>query len=119
MIPIISGFGGIGIFKKDIFNKFNYDCIVNNSVIDYYTNLLSEVNIDKNLEEIISNQCNKFPGGYKSLYKKDGEVKWIHWKYNSGYDNIVICEHVYLNLTLVNNGYKLFINPKMIYIWNN
>ena len=123
LIPIISGFGGIGIFKKDIFNKYNYDCIVSDSIIKYYSNLLNKVNIDKHLDEVISNPCKKFPGGYKSLYKikKEGneEIKWIHWKNNCGYDNVIICEHVHLNLTLINDGYKLFINPKMIYIWNN
>ena len=39
----------------------------------------------------------------------------IVWKNNSGYDKPVVCEHVALNFSLIRDGYKLYINPKMIY----
>lgn len=45
--------------------------------------------------------------------------KNIHWKNNSGYNGIVVCEHTALNFALCNYNYKLFINPNMKYKWSS
>ena len=119
LVPVFSSFGGIGIFKKEIFKKYKYDCIVNDDMKKFYKNIFNTNNdfinhcnsINKNLLNIVSNEDSKFTGGEKD------ELLDIFWKANSGYDKPVICEHVCFNFSLINNGYKLFINPKMIYKW--
>lgn len=111
LIPVYSAFGGIGIFKKYIFNKYRYDCIINENVKNYYRNFLNENKQDNNINEIIQKPDNKFP--YGVIDEKNSN---IFWKSNSGYDNIVVCEHVCLNLELYSNGYKIFINPNMTYL---
>jgi len=108
LIPVYSAFNGIGIYKKELFKKFRYDFLVNNEVKQVYRKLVE--NVDSNeTRQIIENKCNKFPNGYKDEYTS------IFWKSNSGYDMPVICEHVALNFAIYNHGYKLFINPRMIY----
>jgi hypothetical protein len=111
LIPVFSAFNGIGIYKKDIFKKYKYDFIVNNDVKQFYRNYLQNnpISISDNIKNIIQNKCNKFPSGYKD------ELTNIFWKSNSGYNGPVICEHVPLNVALYNNGFKLFINPSMLY----
>jgi len=109
LIPVYSAFNGIGIYKKDIFKKYKYDFIVNDDVKQFYRNYLQNNDISNTIMHNIQNKCNKFPYGNKD------ELTDIYWKSNSGYDGFVICEHVPLNFALYNNGYKLFINPNMIY----
>jgi hypothetical protein len=107
LIPVYSAFNGIAIYKKELFKTFKYDFLVNNNVKQVYRKIIK--NMDSETKQIIENKCNKFPNGYK-----DKETD-IFWKSNSGYDMPVLCEHVALNFAIYNNGYKLFINPRMIY----
>jgi hypothetical protein len=107
LIPVYSGFNGIGIYKKELFKKFKYNFLVNNEVKRVYRKIFDSV--DSDTKHIIENKCEKFPNGYKD------EETSIFWKSNSGYDRPVVCEHVALNFGIYNNGYKLFINPRMIY----
>lgn len=109
LIPVYSAFGGIGIYKKNIFKNNKYDCLVNEDVKIFYRNLLNLNSYNTNILNIINNQDYKFTYGYKD------EKTNIFWKSNSGYDKPVICEHISLNLKLFNEGYKLFINPLMVY----
>jgi hypothetical protein len=109
LIPVYSAFNGIGIYKKNIFRKYKYYFAVNEDLKKFYRTILKKNDIPKNIMELITNKCDKFPDGYK-----DAETD-IFWKSNSGYIGQSICEHVPLNLALYNDGFKLFINPKMIY----
>ena len=59
-------------------------------------------------ETIMKNECSKFPKCYK-------DADNLCWKTNSGYDNVVICEHVAFHFLLYNEGYKMYINPNMIF----
>jgi hypothetical protein len=112
LIPVYSSFNGIGIYKKELFKKFKYDFLVNDEVKKFYRNII-KYNITDSFKDdtirIIENKCDKFPNGYKD------ENTNIFWKSNSGYNMPIICEHVALNLSLFNNDYKLYINPKLIY----
>lgn len=109
LIPVYSAFGGIGIYKKEVFKKHRFDCMVNEDVELFYDKYLNEHPLDKSMETIIKNSDKKFPIGYKSV------KSCIFWKANSGYNAPVICEHVCLNLALINDGYRIYINPLMIY----
>lgn len=121
-IPVISAFGGIGIYKKELFKEnrnLRYTTVITNDIINFYTNILINNNIDENLMKIIESPCVKFPGGKETFYLKNGETKKIYWKNNCGYDNIVICEHLSINVFLFLIGKRLMINPKMVYIWTH
>jgi len=111
LIPVYSAFGGIGIFKKKIFKKYRYNFIINDNVKNFYRKYLNETKLDDSTKEIIKNSEKKFPYGTIDEINSN-----IFWKSNSGYNNIVVCEHVCLKLELYNNGYKIFINPNMVYL---
>jgi hypothetical protein len=118
LIPVYSSFGGVGIYKKEIFKQIKYDCIVNSDMKKFYNNIFKNNTlqsycdkIDKTLYNIVCSEDSKFFGGEKD------DVNNIFWKNNSGYNNLVICEHVCFNLAAINAGYKIFINPKMVYKW--
>jgi hypothetical protein len=104
-VPVFSAFGGLGIYKKEIFKTIRYDCIVNDEVKRFYRNFLQ----DKEVHGIVCSEDAKFPGG------QTDEVTNIFWKNNSGYDNMVVCEHVCFNLAAINAGYKVCINSKLEY----
>lgn len=112
LIPVYSAFNGIGIFKKEIFKKYKYDFIVNDEVRKFYNKYLQTNTLSEELKECIKSPCPKYPIGYLD------EDENIFWKSNTGFKAPIICEHVSLNLSLYNAGYKLFINPKMMYIWS-
>jgi hypothetical protein len=113
LIPVYSAFGGLGIYKKEIFKNHKFYFKVNEYVKQQYSLLLKNNTIDKKILTIIENEDTKFPGGIKD------EESGIFWKANSGYDGPVVCEHVVLNFELLSQGYKLFINPKMMYQQGN
>lgn len=109
LIPVYSAFGGIGIYKKEVFKKHQFDCIVNDEIELFYDNFFKENALRNDIKNIIENPDKKFPNGYKSSKSN------IFWKANSGYNKPVVCEHVCFNLSLINDGYRIFINPLMIY----
>lgn len=117
LIPVVSAFGGIGIYKKHLYNDLKYDHLVTEDIKQHYTNLLSSPDFSDNLLQIISSPCSKFDGGFTTSYYKNNEKMNIYWKNNSGYDNVIVCEHVALNVSLFMRGYRLLINPKMTYFW--
>ncbi len=108
-VPVYSAFNGIGIYKKDIFKKYSYDFEVNEHVKTFYRNYMKNHTIHPNVMNVITDNCNKFTDGYKD------EESDIYWKSNSGYKGQVVCEHTPLHFALYNAGYKLCINPNMVY----
>ena len=112
LVPVYSAFNGIGIYKKELLMKFDYDFQINENVKKVYRGIfrnMKDSDPDPKILNSICSPCEKFPN-----YIKD-ELSDIVWKANSGYDSPVVCEHVCLHFALVLNGYKLFINPQMIY----
>lgn len=109
-MEIYSGFNGIGVYHKNVFKNYKYNCIVDDNVKKMYKNMLTTApDLPKIFEKDISNDCNKHPNG---VY--DADIQG-YWKNNSGYDKPVVCEHVCLHACLVNDGYKIYINPTMLY----
>jgi hypothetical protein len=113
LIPVVSAFGGLGIYKKQIFNDLSFGYIVSPEIEAYYLNLLSQQTLPHAIKDIIQLPCKKFPGGYTTMY---GDASTIYWKNNSGYDNVVICEHAYLNMVLHNMKFRKYIDPKIVYV---
>lgn len=107
LISVYSAFNGIGIYKKELFETYKYDFMVNDVIKEFYKNFINSKQMTPMAMNIISNPCPIFPFGYKD--------ENIFWKSNSGYNGAVVCEHTALHFALVNDNYKLYINPKMIY----
>lgn len=106
LYEVLSAFNGIGVYPKKIFLNKKYDFIVNEDIKDIYRKNIAKNDVN-NFDKLIQNDCTKFPGGIMDNN--------IVWKNNSGYDKPVVCEHVALNFSLIKDGYKLYINPNMIY----
>jgi hypothetical protein len=104
-VPVYSAFGGIAIYKKELFRNNKYDCQVNQDVMEFYKNRFST----SMLYDPFTSPCDKFPTGFLD------EETGIFWKSNSGYNKPVVCEHVCLHFALINKGCRIFINPKMVY----
>jgi len=120
LIPIVSAFGGIGIYKKAVFDNCRYASLIDKSIIDYYNNFMSnqtDNSISPEIITLLENPCRKFPGGFISSYrnKHTGEMKHLYWKKNNGYNQPCLCEHTYFNINLTMRGFRIFINPKLIY----
>ena len=108
LYEVYSAFNGIGVFSRSVFLMYKYDCIVNENTKKVYKELINKhKDFYNNLKVFIEKDCNTFNGGIKD--------DLIYWKKNSGYNNILICEHVNMNFNLLNDGYKIYINPKMMY----
>jgi len=114
LLSVYSAFNGIGVYDKEAFIKFKFDAMLTPTVKDVYKKLALQhpVLYEQNKERIQS-ECSKFKGGELDTGNND----LFYWKNNSGYDKPVICEHVALNFALINDGYTLYINPKMLYWW--
>ena len=112
LVSVYSAFNGIGVYSKDIFKTHHYSALVSDNVKKVYTKITLENSaIYKKLKDVIQKPCSKFPGG------EGDEDGLYYWKNNSGYDKPVICEHVSFNFSLLNAGYEIFINPRMLYSW--
>lgn len=119
LVPVISAFGGIGIFKKEVFNECRYASLIDDSITNFYHNLLINLPDNAVSPEIVTlfeNRCNKFNGGFITTYKKNNIIYNLYWKNCSGYDKPCLCEHTYININFVSKGYKIFINPKLYYL---
>ena len=110
LFSVYSAFNGIGVFHKNIFKNRIYDCLVNDSIKKTYNKIfIDHPNLYDTFKNIIENDCPKYINGHKD------NISNIYWKNNSGYNKPVICEHVSFNFSLINDGYEIYINPKMLY----
>lgn len=113
LIPVFSAFGGIGIYKKKVFDEDSFGYLLTDDIKIFYNNLIShnKEKIENTTLTAITNPCKTTRNGFSE--------NGLFWKHNSGFNDIVVCEHVVLNISLLNKGYKIFINPKMIYFRPN
>ena len=66
------------IYKKELFKEnLRYTTIITDDLVNFYTKVLIDNNIDENLMKIIEEPCYKFPGGKETFYYKNGEKKSI------------------------------------------
>jgi hypothetical protein len=114
LFSVYSAFNGIGVYHKNVFKRHRYNAMITEDVKKVYNDFIDKYpNVYQYYKDIIHTDCSKSPGGIKD------DDTMFYWKNNSGYDKPVICEHVSFNFSLINDGYKLYINPKMLYWWSN
>ena len=93
IIEVYSAFGGIGIYKRKVFETFHlYDYLYNQEVKTVYANCIIKYG-DKN----------------------EGKLN-LSGIGNSRYTEPVTCEHVCFNFKAFNLGYKIGIDSKLMYI---
>ena len=87
--------------------------MLNDKVKRVYKSIIEKYPEVRNCHDnALKKRDSKFPGGYY-----DSELD-VFWKYNSGYDNVLIPEHVFLNFSLIDEGYELFIDTNINYKWS-
>lgn len=111
LLSVYSAFNGIGVYNKHAFVSHRFDASINPTVKTVYEKIASlHPDVYQQHKLILESECPKFKGG-----EQDNDL--FYWKNNSGYDKPVICEHVAFNFSLLNDGYAIYINPKMLYWW--
>jgi hypothetical protein len=111
LVPVYSAFNGIGVYSMEVFISHFYDALPTTAVKNVYRKI-AETHADAYAKfyTILQAGCDKFPGGERD--------ELFYWKNNSGYDKPVICEHVAFNFSLIEDGCEIYINPRMLYLWN-
>ena len=115
LVNVYSAFNGIGVLDRSVYKKYRYNHIVVQPIKNIYQAIFNhhhKENLYQEFKNYIVNQCEKFPGGF--LIEGENGMN-IYYKNNSGYDKPVVCEHVAFNFKLLENSYKICINPKMLY----
>lgn len=105
LIPVISAFGGIAIYRANAIKGCSYSADVTDTLHEFYSSLPI---VDLNPKTHID-------GCSLGIYLKD---KKIFYKNNSGYNYPVAAEHVNFHLEIRAKGFKnMFICPFLYYYW--
>ena len=107
LVPVVSAFGGLGIYRGNIFKGCKYSADVTDELHEFY--------LTKQLPEDNKNPAKHNDGVLLGCYLKDDK---IFYKNNSGYNYPVSAEHVNFHLQIRKKGYKnMFICPFLHYYW--
>ena len=90
----------------------NYGVLLSEKVRRTYLKMIEKhFDLIEPFINLVKNEDVKFKGGHYD------EELGVFWKCNSGYDNVLIPEHVFLNFSLIQDGYNLFIDTNINYNW--
>jgi hypothetical protein len=104
LIPVISAFGGIEIYRADVIKGCTYSADITDELHEFY----------KSLPIVDSNPQTHYNGCSLGIYKDN-----IFYKNNSGYNYPICAEHVIFHLQIRKNGYKnMFICPFLYYYYS-
>lgn len=129
-IPVVSAFGGLGIYKREALKGCKYSAFVDEKLEEFYLNLIErgEVQGWESLHELyltreeiketvlVEGPSKNLPLKAKStgfiLGNHPNALIWRLAKDDQRYP--IVCEHVYLHALMTLNGRsKFFINPRM------
>ena len=112
LIPVYSAFNGVAIYPKLAIKNNNYGVLLSEKVRRTYLKMIEKhFDLIEPFINLVKNEDVKFKGGHYD------EELGVFWKCNSGYDNVLIPEHVFLNFSLIQDGYNLFIDTNINYNW--
>jgi hypothetical protein len=107
-VPVVSAFGGLAIYRGDVFKGCRYSADVTDELHEFY--------LTKELPEDNKNPTTHNEGVLLGCYLKDDT---IFYKNNSGYNYPVCAEHVNFHLQIRKKGYtNMFICPFLHYYWS-
>lgn len=107
LIPVISAYGGLAIYRGDVFKDCKFSDDVTDELHEYY--LTKELPLDN------KNPTTHNEGVLLGCYLKDDK---IFYKNNSGYNYPVCAELVNFHLQIRKKGFKnMYICPFLHYYW--
>ena len=107
LVPVISAFGGIAIYRGNVFQGCEYSADITDELHEFYS---QQVLPKSNEKPVTHNE-----GILLGCYLKDSK---IFYKNNSGYNYPVATEHVNFHLAVRKKGFtNMFICPFLYYFW--
>jgi len=103
LVPVFSGFAGIGIYKAQCLVDLKYSELPNEALKEMYEFIITTYPEHKSVIY------------YKTLnIGKENKIQFIP---NSGHFDPVCCEHIPAHANLWKKGFKVFIHSKLEYLW--
>lgn len=112
-IPVLSAFGGIGIYRASCIRGLRYKGTVTEDVHSVFTKFCQQFPSHPWVQEAKKKPTTHLDGALLGVYLYDKE---LFYKNNSGYNYPVICEHVSFHCSMICRGHsRLFVEPSLLY----
>lgn len=112
-IPVLSAFGGIGIYRASCIRGLRYTGSITKDVHSVFTKFTEQYPDHPWVKQVLSKPTTHLDGALLGIYLYD---KKLFYKNNSGYNYPVICEHVPFHSSMICKGYsRLFVEPSLLY----
>ena len=113
-IPVLSAFGGIGVYRASAVRGLRYSGVVTEDVHKVYTNFCRQNPSHPWVQRVNQKPVTHIEGALMGVYLFDTK---LFYRNNSGYNYPVICEHVPFHCAMINRGAsRLFVEPSLLYI---
>ena len=113
-IPVLSAFGGLGIYKSSCIRGLRYSAIPTPDLHTLNLKSLKENPDHVYVKKVKEKPTTHIQGVSQGIYMFDKE---LFYRNCSGYNFPVICEHVTLHASMIVRGYdKLFVLPPLLYV---
>ena len=113
-IPVLSAFGGLGIYKSICIRGLRYSATPTQDLHTLNLRIMKENPDHLYVKKIKEKPTTHIQGASQGIYLFDKE---LFYRNCSGYNFPVICEHVPFHAAMIARGYdKLFVLPPLIYV---
>ncbi len=113
-IPVLSAFGGLGIYKSTCIRGLRYSAIPTQDLHILNLRIMKENPDHLYVKKVKEKPTTHIEGVSQGIYFFDKE---LFYRNCSGYNFPVICEHVPFHASMIARGYdKLFVLPPLIYV---
>ena len=112
-IPVMSAFGGIGIYRASCIRGLRYKGTITEDVHTVFSKFCKQYPMHPWVQHLTKKPTTHLDGALLGIYLYDKE---LFYKNNSGYNYPVICEHVPFHFAMICRGYsRLFVEPSLLY----
>ena len=113
-IPVLSAFGGLGIYKSICIRGLRYSATPTQDLHALNLRIMKENPDHIYVKKVKEKPTTHIQGASQGIYLFDKE---LFYRNCSGYNFPVICEHVPFHASMIARGYdKLFVLPPLIYV---
>lgn len=113
-IPVLSAFGGLGIYKSTCIRGLRYSAIPTRDLHSLNQMIMKENPNHLYVKKLKEKPTTHIQGVSQGIYMFDKE---LFYRNCSGYNFPVLCEHVTFHASMIMRGYKnLFVLPPLIYV---
>ena len=113
-IPVLSAFGGLGIYKSICIRGLRYSATPTQDLHTLNLRIMKENPDHLYVKKVKEKPTTHIQGVSQGIYLFDKE---LFYRNCSGYNFPVICEHVPFHAAMIARGYdKLFVLPPLIYV---